>query len=259
MLGPEDGEGLDAPPTLIPPDDEVDARGAVAPVLGAMPHAFGATAPALGATAPALGAGSGTVGARLVPLRTTRPWWAWPAGLAAALAVAVVPFGLVMLAYAPQVEPVARATATVAPAPAAPAPVPAPAAVVSASVHASVPGLVQDARPLRVAVLDPLPEPTPRPAPMPTSAPAASPSAGTVSVDGDARDVWLEAGGKRIGAQGPIPPGTYVVRASFGDGLVRRAGEVVVRPGAEIHVRCASFVFACTEIQKPQPPAGTPP
>jgi hypothetical protein len=77
---------------------------------------------------------------------------------------------------------------------------------------------------------------------------AAEPAMGRVQVEGDAREVWLEAGGERLSLEGPVPAGSYTVRARWDDGAVRLSGKVEVHAGGITRLRCASFVLACAEI-----------
>lgn len=98
---------------------------------------------------------------------------------------------------------------------------------------------------------EPAPEPVPAPAPVTAPSPRRA-ATGSVTANGDARDVWLERDGARV-ALGVVPVGDYTVRAAWHDGAVRTAGAVHVTAGATITLRCASFVFACAEARERAP------
>ncbi|MEQ1506566.1 MAG: serine/threonine-protein kinase [Myxococcota bacterium] len=68
---------------------------------------------------------------------------------------------------------------------------------------------------------------------------------GRVSVTGDARQVWLEAGGKRIDPDGLIAPGSYLVVADFGSGSPVGAGRIEIEDGAEVTLSCTSSLAEC--------------
>lgn len=223
MLAPDDEDGgLEAPPTLIPPEDELEQLGQLVVTL-------------VDREAP--------TDAVFIPLRSApaRPMWAWPAGLLAALVVSSVPFGILLgvgLRWSAAEGPVdgTQALAQVATPPPEP---PAPRGIVPVRPE-PVPTVSAPEAPVApVARSEPVADPREAPAPRPT---------GTVTVEGDAQEVWLVSGKKKIPARGRIVPGRYVIRASFGDGIARKAGMVVVRSGETIKIRCASFVYACTEV-----------
>lgn len=170
-----------------------------------------------------------------------------------------------------------------APVPAEPPPVEA-VQTVEPIGDAAEPSLVVDVEPLPepAAAVPAEPEPTPvEPAPVPEAAPAPPPSrssskrrsssrrrsaprspappppepeaappeppaaAGTVRIEGDAASVRLVGSNGSFGA-GSVPAGSYVVQASFGEGsAVVSAGDVVVKEGGQVTVRCNATFMAC--------------
>lgn len=200
-----DDSGLEAPPTLIPPED--------------LFHGFDG----LG-DAPSEASEPMRVPSRVRP--AVRPWWAWPLGLGAAVIASVPVVAVVLVLFGSSGPPAPAPVQALAVIPPRPAPV-AP----------------------EVVPVVPVVAPEPPPAPKAKEA-RPRPANGTISVEGDAAEVWLEASGRRVEAKGSIPAGKYVVRASFGDSVTRNAGEIQIRPGAKTRVRCASFVYACTQIDR---------
>jgi hypothetical protein len=73
-------------------------------------------------------------------------------------------------------------------------------------------------------------------------------AAGRVAVEGDARDVVLEAHGRRIIPGNLVPAGSYAVLATWDDAPLRTVGRIEVRPGEETRVRCSAFFYACTAL-----------
>jgi hypothetical protein len=73
---------------------------------------------------------------------------------------------------------------------------------------------------------------------------------GEVLVGGDAREVWLEAGSRRVALDGPVPAGSYTVWARWDDGVVRLSGKIEVQAGRITRLKCASFVLACAVVPR---------
>jgi hypothetical protein len=66
---------------------------------------------------------------------------------------------------------------------------------------------------------------------------------GTVTVSGEASRVEL-VGAAGTFAPGEVPPGTYEVRAAFGDELVP-AGQITVEDGGTVSLTCSSMFLQC--------------
>lgn len=94
-------------------------------------------------------------------------------------------------------------------------------------------------------------EPTPQPvATAPTTAVAAksseesAPEMGMVTFEG-ARSVTLESASKKRLPAGRVPVGRYTIHATFDGGRTVPAGEVTVRGGAAVHLKCDGVFFLC--------------
>ncbi|MCB9674479.1 MAG: serine/threonine protein kinase [Alphaproteobacteria bacterium] len=126
----------------------------------------------------------------------------------------------------PAPEPVAEPEPTPEPVPEpVVAPVPAPAPVA----------------PAPVAPVAPAPAPV---APVPKPVVPVVPAEPLISVKGDADEVWLVGASGRV-APGAAGPGTYAVKARFGD-LVVEAGSVdLALDGPVPAVSCSSFAMRC--------------
>jgi len=74
---------------------------------------------------------------------------------------------------------------------------------------------------------------------------ASQPGQGLVLVSGDAANVWLLAGGRRLAAPGAAPVGTYRVEADFGIGAPVVAGEVTIMEDKTVTLNCDSFMMQC--------------
>jgi len=74
---------------------------------------------------------------------------------------------------------------------------------------------------------------------------AGQPGQGLVLVSGDAANVWLLAGGRRLAAPGTAPAGTYRVEADFGIGAPVVAGEVTIMEDKTVTLTCDSFMMQC--------------
>jgi hypothetical protein len=154
---------------------------------------------------------------------------------------------------APQVQPVQGVTE---PAPLAPVlgPVPEPVLVPPPPQEP----LPQQPVPLALsttpsAKVQPLPEATSAQAVAEEGEPevvATEPAMGEVLVGGDAREVWLEAGSRRVALDGPVPAGSYTVWARWDDGVVRLSGKIEVQAGRITRLKCASFVLACAVVPR---------
>lgn len=95
--------------------------------------------------------------------------------------------------------------------------------------------------PAPVAVAEPAPSPAVvEPVPVAT----AEVVAGTVRVEGDALDVWLVDGTRRL-APGEVAPGTYAVEASFDASGAVPAGSVSVAAGEVVTLSCTAALFRC--------------
>ncbi len=82
--------------------------------------------------------------------------------------------------------------------------------------------------------------PTPQPAP----APARAQEPATVTIQGDAQEVYLIGNGRRYGA-GQVPAGSYLVEARFeGRGLVE-AGRAEIEAGGKVTLTCDSGFALC--------------
>ncbi|MDP2307766.1 MAG: serine/threonine-protein kinase [Pseudomonadota bacterium] len=86
-----------------------------------------------------------------------------------------------------------------------------------------------------------------KPATQAASAPAApsAPQTGTVRVTGDARVVALVAGESRH-SPGSVPPGSYTIEATFGEGSPVVAGRVQIVSGATVTLVCNAVFTRCS-------------
>lgn len=133
-----------------------------------------------------------------------------------------------------------------------PAPVVAP--VTPAVVEPVAPALVEPepvevtpvAQPPAVAV--PVVEP-PRPAPRAKPVPARSAlpvGTGRVEVSGDAVTVRFRGSNRQVSEAGALEPGAYVIEAAFDDGPAMHAGNLELRAGETVRLRCSSDTLMCS-------------
>ena len=67
-----------------------------------------------------------------------------------------------------------------------------------------------------------------------------------VRVSGDAKDVWLVAGGDRFLLPASVYPGKYVIHAQFkGATEPVSAGEIEISTGGTHRIRCDAFLLRC--------------
>ena len=81
--------------------------------------------------------------------------------------------------------------------------------------------------------------------PAAATAPAAAPATVRVEAEGDANKVALRVGGRDVVLPGSVAPGTYVIRAWFGEDGAIDAGSVTLSAGATVRLRCSSFQLRC--------------
>lgn len=79
--------------------------------------------------------------------------------------------------------------------------------------------------------------------PAPPAAPAA-PVVGGVTFTGDAKDVWLEQGGNRVGTRG-LAAGSYDIWAVFGAAGPAKAGRVTLGDGESRVIKCTAAFEEC--------------
>jgi serine/threonine protein kinase len=91
------------------------------------------------------------------------------------------------------------------------------------------------------APVQPAPAPAPEPA-VPTPAPAV-PMA-QVGATGDARSIWLVSDQERY-PLGPVPPGTYEIKAWFDQPEPAVAGSVTLHDGERVTLRCTGAMARC--------------
>jgi serine/threonine protein kinase len=191
--------------------------------------------------------------------------------------VAVIPVPEPVEAMAPQPAEASAAEPAIAdaapiedPSSEAPIPTPAPATAPVEPIAASI-TMTPPVEPAAAPVAKPPPpavQPTPQTAkpipaaakPTPPAAKSASPPPGgaavagaappkpngTIRLDGDASQIWIEIGGAWVSPGGGVPPGTYRVRALFDGVDPVPAGSVIVKSGQETVLRCT---FAGTECR----------
>ena len=95
-----------------------------------------------------------------------------------------------------------------------------------------------------VEVVAPEPDRPPRPPPSPAR--RTSSDRATVSVEGDASQVTLTSGGAGIPVPGPVPPGSYEIRATFpGRGGPFPVDDVTLAAGQTYRVTCRSSLALC--------------
>ena len=80
------------------------------------------------------------------------------------------------------------------------------------------------------------------PAPKATQEPKPN---GTIRLEGDASQIWIELAGGWVSPGGTVPPGTYRVKALFEGPEPVRAGSVTVKPGQETVLRCSAAETEC--------------
>ena len=118
----------------------------------------------------------------------------------------------------------------------APEPAITPAEEAPAQVEPQLPTTPEPARPRSRAATEPVV--------VPAEAEPVTPTTGRVLVTGDAKSVWFESPTGRSGA-GDLAEGSYVVMATFADGLPRKAGTVVVAGGTSVVVHCVEEFTRC--------------
>jgi hypothetical protein len=150
----------------------------------------------------------------------------------------------------------------------APSPIPAPVATIAETPVEALPeqsaepaiaepppvAPVEEAAPVPesepiAAVAAVVPETAP-PAEAPAKPPAPKASAepkpnGTIRLEGDASQIWIELAGGWVSPGGSVPPGTYRVKALFGGPEPIRAGSVTVKSGKETVLRCSATETEC--------------
>jgi hypothetical protein len=151
------------------------------------------------------------------------------------------------------IVPEAPAVEIAAPPPEAPVPEAPAVEVAAAPPEAPVP----EGEPLVAEVDVPSPESAPpvaevlAPAPVKAAAkPPPKPSeepkqSGTIALEGDASQIWIELAGGWVSPGGSVPPGTYRVKALFDGPEPVRAGSVTVKPGRETVLRCSAAETEC--------------
>jgi outer membrane biosynthesis protein TonB len=189
-------------------------------------------------------------------------WQHWLlGGIAAAISgLAVVVLGLLVIAALrhgrePEAPPEVAVEAPVEPAPAPadppPAPVvvetPAPAAPVEAPAASAPKGATTAPSP-RTAPPPPEEEPDEaEEAEEPEEAPPPPPRSALVrvGVTGDAASVILDGDGGHHVLPAQVPPGAYLIRATFGEDTVT-AGSVTIAPDGPITLSCRGGLKRCT-------------
>ncbi len=86
--------------------------------------------------------------------------------------------------------------------------------------------------------------PTGTKAATPKETPPAGPAGGSVSVSGDADEVWLEGPTGRVGL-GAVPAGDYKIKARFRGEAAISAGRVTVRAGQAVTLSCSADFQLC--------------
>jgi serine/threonine-protein kinase len=160
-------------------------------------------------------------------------------------------------APAAPVAPVAAPAPAVAPAPApapavAPAPTPAPA-VAPAPAPAAAKAPARAPAPARAAAEPPPPEPPvaepppaeeAAPADEPAPAPTMPPGHGTVRIEGNAADIFLQSGSANL-LPGGVPAGTYKIVHVVSGAQAVSMGSVTVAAGEVKTIRCSSRLKRC--------------
>lgn len=84
-------------------------------------------------------------------------------------------------------------------------------------------------------------------------APEIAEETATVSVTGDAVEVWLEAGGRRVsvGQQSAVPTGEWQIHARFPGAEAAVMGRAVLRAGAEVTISCTAAFSQCRSRAAP--------
>ena len=150
-----------------------------------------------------------------------------------------------------QVLPVVEAPKP-APAPEAVAPEPEPEPVAEEPTPSASASPVEKPSPAPAPVAAPAPEPEPEPEPIaapvevapPPPPPPPPPSGTQVSVVGDADSVKL-VGRSTHTVPGPVPPGTYTIKATFGAMGEVAAGSVTVPDGGSVTLDCNGLFARC--------------
>lgn len=164
-----------------------------------------------------------------------RPAWMWASagGVVALLAVAVLGRG----GPDTQIDPTPVLAEPAAPVPSEPAPVEVIAEPLALEPPAPAP---QPAKP--VAVPSPA---TPAPAVVRTKTVMPS-GAGRVEVTGDAKAVRFRGSGGQVAEPGDLQPGSYIIEAAFEEDPPMHAGNLEVRAGQTVYLRCSSETSMCS-------------
>jgi len=113
--------------------------------------------------------------------------------------------------------------------------------------------VVEEPEPIAEAVVAPTPPKEPA-EPPPTKTTAEPPPAkaaaepkpnGTIRLEGDASQIWIELAGGWVSPGGSVPPGTYRVKAQFDGPEPVRAGSVTVKPATETVLSCSAAETKC--------------
>jgi hypothetical protein len=81
--------------------------------------------------------------------------------------------------------------------------------------------------------------------PAPAKAAAVPQPNGSIRLEGDASQFWIELAGGWVSPGGSVPPGTYKVKALFDGPEPVRAGSVTVKPATETVLRCSAAETRC--------------
>ncbi len=176
--------------------------------------------------------------------RTLRPSSVIIPGLL--LVIGLLGVALVALYTLPPAERVEQGLAPMLPDPihedvAPPAPPPAPSAAPTPDPPPPAPSATPAPASPRPAPSRPAASPAPAPAPAP---PAPQPTA-SVSVQGDAKAVWLVSDAGRFSAGDPVRAGRYKILADFGGAEPVGAGQVDLRAGDRVTLNCSTFLLQC--------------
>jgi hypothetical protein len=107
---------------------------------------------------------------------------------------------------------------------------------------------VEDAAPADPPPVKATAEPPPAKAsatPAPAKAAAVPQPNGSIRLEGDASQFWIELAGGWVSPGGSVPPGTYKVKALFDGPEPVRAGSVTVKPATETVLRCSAAETRC--------------
>ena len=69
---------------------------------------------------------------------------------------------------------------------------------------------------------------------------------GLVQVSGDAKTVRFRGSGGQTAAPGELPPGSYIIEAAFDDGPAMHAGNLDIKAGQTVRLRCSSDTLMCS-------------